>query len=243
MDSLKRTALFGYSLLLLLFILIHWVVPSLLEPSQYETEFQQAETCYRQQDWECAQFNFAAAVWSAEYPIDRGVALFNLANTHFYRGEYTQAKLLFQEAEEQGVDAQKIAVNLAFARSLEATMKQLLADIQKSAEKAEWHNASGNLPIDLLDQVAEGVYLEVSQELPNPLINLSADQVKPLLMASVSQHLESQGEQAYQPRWIRTDSTGTATTAELMSRLMRLEVGLPNSTEPTPVTVEGERPW
>lgn len=243
MVSLKRAALFGYGLLLLLVMLTYWVVPQFDELSKYESQFQQAEACYRQQDWECAQLNFAAAVWSSESNIDRGIALFNLANTHFFRGEYTQAKLLYQEAEEFGVDAQKIAVNLSFARSLEASMKQLLLDIQKSADKADWHNASGNLPIDLLDQVAEGVYLGVSQELPENILNLSADQVKPLLMASIDQHLGRQSELEYQPRWIRTDSTGSGTTAELLSRVMRLELDLPNSIDPTPIKVEGERPW
>ena len=122
-------------------------------------------------------------------------------------------------------------------------MKQLLLDIQKSADKAYWHNASGNLPIDLLDQVAEGVYLGVSQELPENILNLSADQVKPLLMASIDQHLGRQSELEYQPRWIRTESTDSGTTAELLSRVMRLELDLPNSIDPTPIKVEGERPW
>ena len=243
MISLKQVATFGYGLIVLLLILTQWVIPQWVEPAKYETQFQQAEACYRQQDWECAQLNFAAAVWSSESDVDRGVALFNLANTHFYLGEYTQAKILFQEAEGYGVDAQKIAVNLSFARSLEASMKQLLLDIQKSADKADWHNASGNLPIDLLDQVAEGVYLSVNQDLPANILNLSADQVKPLLMASIDQHLSNQVESAYQPRWVRTDSTGPGTTAELMSRLMRLELELPNTIDPTPIAVEGERPW
>ena len=243
MVSFKRTALVGYSLILLLIMLIYWAVPQWIEPSKYKTQFQRAEACYRQQEWDCAQLNFAMAVNASESDIDRGVALFNLANTHFYRGEYIQARLLFEEAEEFGVDPQKIAVNLSFARSLEASMKQLLVDIQKSAEKADWHNASGNLPIDLLDQVAEGVYLGVSQELPGNLINLSADQVKPLLMASIEQNLDRQAEQSNQPRWVRTNSSGPATTAELMSRIMRFELGLPNTLDPTPVPVEGERPW
>lgn len=243
MVSLKRTALFGYSLLLSLTVLTQWVIPNYSEPSKYETQFQQAEACYRQQDWDCAQSNFAAAVWSSESDSDRGIALFNLANTHFYRGEYTQAKLLFQEAEAFGIDPQKIAINLAFARSLEASMKQLLLDIQKSAEKADWHNASGNLPIDLLDQVAEGVYLGVRQDFPENILNLSADQIKPMLMGSIDQHLSSQSEQAYQPRWIKTESNGAGTTAELISRVMRFELALPNTTDPTPVIVEGERPW
>jgi len=243
MGSLKKIALMGYSLILLLTMLVYWVAPQFKEPSKYETQFQQAEACYRQQDWECAQLNFAAAVWSSESDIDRGIALFNLANTHFYRGEYLQASLLFEEAEEFGVDPQKVAVNISFARSLELSMKQLLADIEKSADKADWHNASGNLPIDLLDQVAEGVYLEVRQELPVGLFNLSADQVKPLLMASIEQNLDRQVEQTFQPRWVRTNSIGPGTTAELMSRVMRFELGLPNTLDPTPVPVEGESPW
>lgn len=243
MTNFKRTLLLGYSVILLLATLAYWVVPLFSEPSKYESQFKQAEACYRQQDWGCAQINFAAAVWSSESEKDRGVALFNLANTHFYRGEYTQARLLFEEAEAFGIDAQKVAVNLSFARSLEASMKQLLADIQKSADKADWHNASGNLPIDLLDQVAEGVYLGVNQELPANLINLSADQVKPLLLASIEQHLSHQDEFAYQPRWIRTGSAEAGTTAELMSRIMRLELGLPNTIDPAPVTLEGEQPW
>ena len=243
MVSLKRIALMGYSLLLLLAMLIHWVVPQFVEPSKYETQFQQAEACYRQQDWDCAQLNFAAAVGASQSNVDRGIALFNLANTHFFRGEYLQARLLFEEAEEFGVDPQKISINLSFARALEASMKQLLADIQKSADKADWHNASGNLPVDLLDQVAEGVYLGVSSEFLTGLSNLSADQVKPLLVASIEQNLDRQTEQSYQPRWVRTNSTGSATSAELMSRIMRFELGLPNTLDPAPVTVEGERPW
>jgi len=243
MISLKRVALFGYALLLSIVVMTQWVIPHSVGPSKYETQFRQAESCYRLQNWDCAQSNFAAAVWSSESDSDRGIALFNLANTHFYRGEYTQAKLLFQEAGEFGVDPQKIAVNLSFSRSLEASMKQLLEDIQKSSEKAEWHNASGNLNVDLLDEVAEGVYLGLRQELPENILNLSADQVKPMIMASIDQHIASQTEQVYRPRWVRTNSNGSGTTAELMSRVMRFELDLPNTIDPTPVNVEGERPW
>lgn len=243
MFSLKRTALLGYSLLLLSALLTYWVIPQTVAPSKYASQFQQAEACYRQQDWECAQLNFAATVWSSESDIDRAIALFNLANTHFFRGEYTQARLLYQEAQAYGVDAQKIAVNLSFARSLEASMKQLLVDMQKSADKADWHNASGNLPVDLLDQVADAVYLGVGQVLPENMPRLSADQIKPLLMASIDQHLARQGELAYQPRWVKTDSTAPKTTAALMSRVMRLELELPNTIDPNPVTLEGVQPW
>ena len=243
MSRIRLVAIIGYACIGLVALYIAWLAPLIAsKATPYERYFSTAVTCYTQNDYPCAQEQFALAVWNADTPSQRSPALFNLANTHFFMGEYTQAKILFHEAKLEGANPEAVKFNLAFAESLEASMKQLIRDIQKSDEKSQWRAESRALPDDLFDQLAEGILFEFSASNPQSPTH-SADTLKTMIKASLAQAVYNRLPDAGARRWIPSLSYDALNSSDLMSRVMRLELGLPNTTDPIPAVAQGHRAW
>ena len=242
---------YGPALLALLSLVGTGVVAAASNESSYRSAFAAGVSCYEQQDYLCAQRNFATAAWAAQSAQQRGPALFNLGNAHFFSAEFKQAEILFREAGLNGVDAELVEINRSFASSLADSFEQELEDLRKSGFKAQWRSQASPMPDELTERLASGLYL--SRQLDtNPAVGalsalqLSNRQLEQLLRAS-AERIEARlagGESPYQQRWIeRQSSEEPGSTAQLLNRLLPLEIGLANRTNPTPLEREGQRPW
>lgn len=212
--------------------------------SIYLEAFEAGMECYHQQDFICAQEEFATAAWEAGSELQRAPALFNLGNAHFFNAEFKQAAILYREAGLLGVDEQLVEVNLSFANSLADSMQQEVEALKKSAFKAQWRAEASELPDELVERLANGIYISGSGGLAEQ--SISAQQLEQLINASVERFNASlSGNQsAYQQRWVeRRPTEKPGSTAQLFNRLLPLELGLPNRQTPVPVELEGQRPW
>lgn len=225
------------------FVALALVATDTLGQTSYLTAFEAGASCYRQQDFICAQKLFATAAWEANSEQERGPALFNLANTHFFNAEFKQAAILYREAGLTGVDKELVETNLSFATSLADSMQREVEALEKSAFKAQWRAEASELPDELVERLANGIYF--SDQSSSARQALSAQQLEQLVSASVERFNASLGgDSSYQQRWVQrplTEEPGS--TAQLLNRLLPLELGLPNRLNPAPVELEGQRPW
>ena len=215
-----------------------------LAQSAYLSAFDAGVSCYRQQDFVCAQKHFATAAWEANTEQERGPALFNLGNAHFFNAEFKQAAILYREAGLTGVDKSLVDTNLSFATSLADSMQREVEALKKSAFKAQWRAEASELPDELVERLANGIYF--SGQSGNALQSLSAQQLEQLVSASLERFNASLAgsNSSYQQRWVQRQPTeAPGSTAQLLNRLLPLELGLPNRQNPTPVEVEGQRTW
>lgn len=215
-----------------------------LAQSTYLSAFEAGVNCYREQDFICAQTHFATAAWEANSEQERGPALFNLGNAHFFNAEFKQAATLYREAGLNGVDTQLVETNLSFATSLADSMQREVEALEKSAFKAQWRAEASPLPDELVERLANGIYFSDPTADAQP--SLSAQQLEQLVSASIERFNASLGigTSSYQQRWVQRQPTEQpGSTAQLFNRLLPLELGLPNRNNPTPIELEGQRPW
>lgn len=220
------------------------VATDTLAQTGYLNAFEAGVSCYRQQDFICAQKQFAAAAWEASSEQERGPALFNLGNAHFFNAEFKQAAILYREAALTGVNRELVETNLSFATSLADSMQREIEALEKSAFKAQWRAEASQLPDELVERLANGIYF--SGQSGTTLQALSAQQLEQLVSASVEQFNASLagGDSSYQQRWVQRQPTaGPGSTAQLLNRLLPIELGLPNRQNPTPIELKGQRPW
>ena len=221
------------------------VATDTLGQTSYLTAFEAGASCYRQQDFICAQQHFATAAWEASGEQERGPALFNLGNAHFFNAEFKQAAILYREAGLTGVDKELVETNLSFATSLADSMQREVEALEKSAFKAQWRAEASELPDELVERLANGIYFS-DQTSSARQASLSAQQLEQLVSASVERFNASisGGDSSYQQRWVQRPPTEEpGSTAQLLNRLLPLELGLPNRLNPAPVELEGQRPW
>ncbi len=214
--------------------------------SGYAARFGEGVACYRLKDYACAQNNFASAAWQATDRLQRGTAIFNLANSHFFSGNLKQATILYREAGLLGVNEVQVRINLSFAESLAKSVEQHIQNLRKIKASAEWRSQASELPENLVEQLADGIYLEPPEEVAIILKALSPQQAKELLTASIqSMSNPNAGSSAqYEPRWIQSETSAQAgSTADLLNILMSMEIGLPNAGVHEPYRIEGQRPW
>jgi len=220
----------------------------------YLAAFNAGVSCYREQNFTCAQDHFATAAWEAQSPAERGPALFNLGNAHFFDADFKQAAILFREAGLNGVDPGLVSINLSFAQSLADSMQQEVEDLRRSAFKAQWRSQAGELPdelslelsLELEQRLASGIYRSTEAQGVTPLAALTPAQLEQLVSASVERlkAAVSGAGSIYQQRWIERQPTEEpGSTAQLLNRLLPLELGLPNREKPSAVEIEGQRPW
>ncbi len=214
--------------------------------STYTVLFNEATSCYRTADYPCALQLFSEAAWQAPNDQLRGRAAFNLANSHFYLGDYWQAAVLFAEAGQLGVPVDLVQRNQSFADSLAAAVDRRLADIAETERRAEWRSAARALPEDMDDRLAEGIYLSQPDQRPLTLVGLSAEQLNLLIDQGIHRLHGAGGDRqlTYTSRsWIESPQhRNPENTAGLFKQLLPMEIGLPMTPE-KPYRLQEQRPW
>ena len=214
--------------------------------------FSEGVACYRLKDYFCAQRAFSSLAWSASDAALKSKAIFNLANTHYKLGDYEQASILFQEAQQLGISATKTQINQAFADSLAAAVQGRLDDIAKTKQRADWLSAAQKLPEEFNDRIAEGIYLSQKNNTRNVFSNLSFNlshkeqrQLIELGVKYIKTKSKSRSQSQYSENfWVASTQKKKKKqqTAQLFNQLMGFEIGLHYVPE-EPLQVQGQRPW
>ena len=126
------------------------------------SRFAKGVACFRLKDFVCAQQVFSFLSWNLKDKQLKAQAIFNLADSHFYLGDYEQASVLFEDALKNGISEQKVRVNLEFSRSLASAIRKTISDIEKTQQRAEWYAATTKLTEKFTDKVAKGMFLPLS---------------------------------------------------------------------------------
>lgn len=212
----------------------------------YDARYGEGIACYRLKDYTCARDAFSLAAWQADTTIKRAHAVFNLANTHFFNGNFKQAIVLFKEAAVLGIDESKVKLNLEFAESLALSVEKHLQGIKKSEEKAEWRAHARNLPENFLERIANSIYLSRPENHEITLHTLSAQEIKQVLSANIQSFSGKARDEGtnQRARWVKSSKSALpGTTAALMNVLMQMEIGLPVGGESEPYRIKEHRPW
>jgi len=210
--------------------------------------FTQGVACYRLKDYTCAQQFFSAAAWSASNSSLQAKAVFNLGNTYFQLGDYEQALVLFMDAEQRGISKTKTRINLEFATVLAAAMRQRLADIAKTKQKADWLAAAGKLSEGFEGRFSDGLTLKkLKQDTQNKLFfsGISSRERSLLLEYGIKRLQNRQKVQNVSSNnsWVfSTQDKPAQDTAALFNELMAFETGLQYVPD-EPLQIEGQRSW
>lgn len=209
--------------------------------------FTQGVACYRLKDFICARQVFSRLAWNSSNKRLKAEAVFNLANSFFYLGDYEQAQVLYNDAAQQGISEDKIKINLEFARSLAVAIRQTIADIEKTQQRAQWRAATTKLTEKFSDKKADGIFLPSFKKLlDNPVFRqLSQQQQQKLLAQGIKFQLHKSTTNSSQNEnfWVLSRQDKQAeTTSELYNQLMAYEIGLHYVPE-KPLDSEGQRPW
>ena len=209
--------------------------------------FARGVACYRLKDYNCAQQVFSRLAWHLKDKSLQAQAVFNLANSYFYLGDYEQAEVLYQDAARRGIPKAKTAVNVEFARSLAQAIRETIKDIEITQQRAEWRAATSQLTEKFTDKVADGIFLPSFEKLKsNPVFRqLTAQQQQNLLKQGIKFQLykgssKSPGNENF---WVLShQDVQPESTAELFNQLMAYETGL-HYVPDKPLDSEGQRPW
>lgn len=207
--------------------------------------FSEGVACYRLKDYVCAQQAFSSIAWSATDKKRRGMAVFNLANTHFRLGDYEQAGILFKDAERLGVTAEKTRINQAFADSLADAVRRRLADIAKTKQRAEWLSSARTLPDGFDERMAIGVYLPQTKKNKTIFSGLSVSEQNSLVKSGIKRirttsKIKSSDASEF---WVSSKQKHLPQqTSGLFNQLMSFETGL-HYVPDEAIQVEGQRSW
>lgn len=209
----------------------------------YDARFAEGVACYRLEDYPCALQAFARAAWVAPDDTARGRAVFNLGNTHFRLGDYTQASVLFAEAGMLGVSPEDAALNRSFADSLAAAVERQLADIVETQRRAEYRAAARELPDELRDRLAEGITLSDALRRQPAFATLSADALRAMVAQGITRAVSGADGRGAGRHWVKTNESKAALgTAGLLNQLLPAETGIVSSAD-GPYAIAGQRPW
>ncbi|MBT3203631.1 MAG: VWA domain-containing protein [Gammaproteobacteria bacterium] len=210
-----------------------------------ESYFGEGIACYRLKDYGCSKQAFSSAAWSTSNSDIRAKAVFNLANSYFFDGDYDQAVTLYRDAELLGIESELIALNMSYAKSMQAAIQRHIKHIKQSYKRALWKAATtgkrapslsefviNNDDFSLLD-----TELNSQQSLYQPPI----ERIQFELMQKLGLNKESNSGLTA-GRWIETDRVLPQSTAKMLNRLFEMELGI-NGTVKQPRIVEGKRKW
>jgi len=96
----------------------------------------QANSVYRQKNYSKALHLYTKALLSAKNDKGRADALFNLANTYYTLGDYTQSKALYKDSLKYNPTLKRSKVNLSYAIAIEDKVKKELAILNGNKSKA-----------------------------------------------------------------------------------------------------------
>jgi len=211
------------------------------EKYTFSIVFNEGVTCYQKKDFLCASEHFSNAAWMAENEKLRGMAVFNLANSFFFLGDYEQASVLFSDANHWGVELEKITINKKFAESLAASVRKEIKDKQKTLEHAALHFAMRDSIDNDSDRVSEGLYFSMIGKNKSALIEFTPYQMSLLISKGVTAFNEKKvGTRSF---WKKSKQNNVAEdTIGLLNRLIPMEVGLPAKPR-KPYRLKGQQPW
>lgn len=214
------------------------------QASGYQARFGEGSACYRLKDFACAINAFAQAAWQAADEQQRGRAVFNLANSHFFLSDFEQASVLFQEAGKLGVAKDKVKLNQSFADSLAEAVRRQLADLKETERRADWRAQLKSLPKELSDRLAEGIYLSRPDNDQLTVHTLSGDQISKLISKGLGRLTAASGDAAINRRqWAKTsDNPPPGNTMSILNRVMPMELGMPYQIS-QPYRIKAHRPW
>jgi len=118
----------------------------------------QANSVYRQKNYSKALYLYTKALLSTKNDKDRAVALFNLANTYYILGDYTQSKTLYNDSLKYNPTLKRSKVNLSYAIAIEDKVKKELAILNgnKSMNRKGIKSGSGPSSADIEQGVDVG---------------------------------------------------------------------------------------
>ncbi len=207
--------------------------------------FSEGVACYRLKDYVCAQQAFSSLAWSETDKNRRGMAVFNLANTHFRLGDYEQAAILFKDAELLGITAEKTRINQAFADSLADAVRRRVTDIAKTKQRADWLSSARKLPDDFDERMAIGVYLPQTKKNKTIFSGLSVSEQNSLVKNGIKRirttsKIKSSNASKF---WVSSKQKNLPQqTSGLFNHLMSFETGLRYVPDEA-IEIEGQRSW
>ncbi len=206
--------------------------------------FGEASACYRVKDYDCAQRAFASVAWLSADNNIRAKAIFNLANSYFFSGDYDQAIVLYRDAELQGIDPALIAVNMSYAESMQAAMQKHFRQLRQSYQRALWKAAAAGEKVPTLTEFlfSNENYLavQVGGDSLQQTYKIADHKIKSEIMQQFG--LENHTEKTVAGRWIETERVLPQSSAAMINRLFEMELGI-NAPLRQPQVVEGKRKW
>ena len=106
----------------------------------------QANSVYRQKNYSKALHLYTKALLSTNNDKNRGAALFNLANTYYILGDYTQSKTLYSDSLKYNPTLKRSKVNLSYAIAIEDKVKKELAILNGNKSKSRKGIKAGSGP-------------------------------------------------------------------------------------------------
>jgi len=106
----------------------------------------QANSVYRQKNYSKALHLYTKALLSTKNDKDRATALFNLANTYYILGDYTQSKTLYSDSLKYNPTLKRSKVNLSYAIAIEDKVKKELAILNGNKSKSRKGIKAGSGP-------------------------------------------------------------------------------------------------
>ncbi len=210
-----------------------------------ESYFGEGTACYRLKDFSCAKQAFSSAAWESSDSSIRAKAVFNLANSYFFSGDYDQAVTLYRDAELLGIKSDLIERNMSYAKSMQAAIQRHIKHIQQSYKRALWKAATTG---ERTPSLAEFVFnnddfslLDAELKSQQSLYKPPVESIQFEIMQKLGLNNERSAEQVA-GRWIETDRVLPQSTAKMLNRLFEMELGI-NSTVTQPRIVEGKRKW
>ena len=211
----------------------------------YDYRFAEGVACYRLKDYPCAREAFSTAAWSAADDTLRGRAVFNLANTHYRLADYDQASVLFNDAQQLGIDKNKTLRNRQFSDSLAAAVEHRIAQIARSKQRAQWRESARILTDDLSERIADLSSQSSAQTKNSPFYNLSISQQNSLIAQGVKrkQNRHKNNASLSGNFWVRSNQDNLPQqTSGLFNSLMPIEIGI-HYVPDKPLAIQGQRSW
>ena len=115
----------------------------------------QANSVYRQKNYSKALHLYTKALLSTKNDKERAAALFNLANTYYILGDYTQSKALYSDSLKYNPRLNRSKVNLSYAIAIEDKVKKELAILNGNKSKTRKGIKPGSGPSSV--DVEQGV--------------------------------------------------------------------------------------
>lgn len=203
--------------------------------------FGEGIACYRQADFHCATTAFSKAAWQTSSTKIRANAVFNLANSYFYLGQYDQASVLYADAKHLGFNPKIAEKNLDFSNTMQQAVLKRVNEIKEIFRRAKWRaSLAGDRPPLLEDIISQQNNLTLSKDKsPQTFILRSAfaEQVQKQLGIKIDTQIGNQATQ-----WIKTERVAPESTAQLLKRLFEMELDIPAPLK-QPQVIEGKRTW